>query len=68
VLNLRYQGTIIRTARECNVTPAWDHEGRRRMRHHRPAGGPGTVDVPLRIAIVHEGVNQTDRSSSPVFP
>ncbi len=22
-----------------------------------PAGGPGTVDVPLRIAVVHEGVN-----------
>jgi hypothetical protein len=22
-----------------------------------PAGGPGTVDVPLRIAVVHEGIN-----------
>jgi hypothetical protein len=22
-----------------------------------PAGGPGTVDLPLRIAVVHEGVN-----------
>jgi hypothetical protein len=22
-----------------------------------PAGGPGAIDVPLRIAVVHEGVN-----------
>ena len=24
-----------------------------------PAGGPGTVEVPLRIAVVHEGMNPT---------
>ena len=36
-LDLRYQGTIIRTARECQVTcRRHDHEGRRRgPRHHR---------------------------------
>ena len=22
-----------------------------------PAGGPGTIDVPLRIAVVHDGIN-----------
>ena len=59
VLNLRYQGTIIRTARECNVaggtmTMKVGVEGRVIT---GPAGGPGTIDVPLRIAIVQEGVN-----------
>jgi len=59
VLSLRYQGTIIRTARECNVTAGVvtmkvGVEGRIIT---GPAGGPGTVDVPLRIAIVQEGVN-----------
>jgi hypothetical protein len=59
VLNLRYQGTIIRTARECNVTGGVMSmkvgvEGRVIT---GPAGGPGTIDVPLRIAIVQEGVN-----------
>lgn len=59
VLNLRYQGTIVRTARECNVsagvmTMKVGVEGRVIT---GPAGGPGTLDVPLRIAVVHEGVN-----------
>ena len=59
VLSLRYQGTIIRTARECNVTAGVvtmkvGIEGRIIT---GPAGGPGTVDVPLRIAVVQEGVN-----------
>lgn len=59
VLNLRYQGTIIRTARECNVsagvmTMKVGVEGRVIT---GPAGGPGTIDAPLRIAIVQEGVN-----------
>ncbi|MDO8877666.1 MAG: hypothetical protein Q8M24_15790 [Pseudolabrys sp.] len=58
-LSLRYQGTIIRTARECNVsagvmTMKVGVEGRIIT---GPAGGPGNVDVPLRIAVVHEGVN-----------
>lgn len=58
-LDLRYQGTIIRTARECHVaagmmTMKVGVEGRIIT---GPAGGPGTVDVPLRVAVVHEGVN-----------
>lgn len=58
-LDLRYQGTIIRTARECHVnagvmTMKVGIEGRVIT---GPAGGPGNVDVPLRIAVVREGVN-----------
>ena len=58
-LDLRYQATIIRTARECQVTAGVmtmkvGIEGRVIT---GPAGGPGTVDVPLRLAVVQEGVN-----------
>jgi hypothetical protein len=58
-LDIRYQGSIIRTARECHVnagvmTMKVGIEGRVIT---GPAGGPGTVDVPLRIAVVHEGIN-----------
>jgi hypothetical protein len=58
-LDLRYQGSILRTARECHVaagimTMKIGIEGRIIT---GPAGGPGTVDVPLRIAVVQEGVN-----------
>ena len=58
-LDVRYQGSIIRTARECHVnagvmTMKVGVEGRVIT---GPAGGPGAVDVPLRIAVVHEGVN-----------
>jgi hypothetical protein len=58
-LDLRYQGTILRTARECRVTAGImtmkvGIEGRVIT---GPAGGPGTVDVPLRLAVVQEGVN-----------
>ncbi len=58
-LDLRYQGSIMRTARECHVnagimTMKVGIEGRVIT---GPAGGPGTVDVPLRIAVVQEGVN-----------
>jgi hypothetical protein len=58
-LDLRYQGTIIRTARECHVnagvmTMKVGVEGRVIT---GPAGGPGAIDVPLRIAVVQEGVN-----------
>jgi len=57
-LSLRYQGTIIRFARECHVaagvmTMKVGVEGRVIT---GPAGGPGKVDVPLRIAVVQEGV------------
>lgn len=58
-LNLRYQGSIIRTARECAV-----HNGQMTMKVGiegriitGPAGGPGEVEVPMRIAVVQEGVN-----------
>lgn len=55
-LDVRYQGTILRTARECHVsagimTMKVGIEGRLIT---GPAGGPGNVDVPLRIAVVHE--------------
>jgi hypothetical protein len=58
-LDVRYQGSIIRTARECHVnagimTMKVGIEGRVIT---GPAGGPGTVDLPLRIAVVQEGVN-----------
>src|SRR5665811_617440 len=58
-LDVRYQGSIIRTARECHVnagimTMKVGIEGRVIT---GPAGGPGTVDVPLRIAVVQEGVD-----------
>ena len=58
-LDVRYQGSIIRTARECHVNAGVMSmkvgvEGRVIT---GPAGGPGTVEVPLRLAVVHEGVN-----------
>jgi hypothetical protein len=58
-LDVHYQGSIIRTARECHVnagvmTMKVGIEGRIIT---GPAGGPGTVDVPLRIAVVEEGVS-----------
>jgi hypothetical protein len=58
-LDLRYQATIVRTARECQVNAGVMNmkvgiEGRVIT---GPAGSPGTVDVPLRIAVVHEGPN-----------
>lgn len=56
-MDLRYQGSIIRTARECKVTAGVmtmkvGIEGRVIT---GPAGGPGNIDVPLRIAVVKEG-------------
>jgi hypothetical protein len=58
-LDLRYQGTIIRTARECHVnagvmTMKVGIEGRVIT---GPAGAPGNVDVPIRMAVVQEGVS-----------
>lgn len=58
-LDVRYQGSLIRTARECHVnagimTIKVGIEGRIIT---GPAGGPGTVDVPMRIAVVQEGIN-----------
>jgi hypothetical protein len=58
-LDVRYQGTIIRTARECHVnagvmTMKVGIEGRIIT---GPAGVPGNVDVPMRIAVVQEGAS-----------
>jgi len=58
-VDLRYQATIVRTARECQVNSGLmmmkvGIEGRVIT---GPAGGPGSVDVPLRIAVVQEGIN-----------
>jgi hypothetical protein len=57
-LDLRYQGSISRTARECHLngnimTIKVGIEGRIIT---GPAGGPGNVDVPMRIAVVQEGI------------
>jgi hypothetical protein len=57
-LNLRYQVSIAETARECklvagNVTMRIGIQGRVVI---GPAGGPGTVDVPLRFAVVQDTV------------
>jgi hypothetical protein len=53
---LKYQGTFVRAARECsiagtNMAVKLGVQGRLIV---GPAGGPGMVDVPLRIAVVHE--------------
>jgi hypothetical protein len=53
---VKYQGTFVRAARECaliggNVVMKIGVEGRIIV---GPAGGPGQVDVPLRIAVVEE--------------
>ena len=58
-LDVRYQGNIIRSARECHLagnimTMKVGIEGRIIT---GPAGSPGNVDVPLRIAVVKEGTN-----------
>lgn len=57
-LDVKYQGSITRTARECHLagnimTMKVGVEGRIIT---GPAGKPGTVDVPLRIVVVQEGV------------
>ena len=58
-LNLRYQVGIGQTARECKlvgntVTMRVGVQGRVIL---GPAGGPGQIDVPVRLAVVHEGPN-----------
>jgi hypothetical protein len=56
-VNVRYQVTISRTARECmvrgtNLTVKVGVLGRIIL---GPAGAPGQLDVPLRLALVQEG-------------
>jgi hypothetical protein len=58
-LQVRYQGTITRMARECHVaagvmTMKVGIEGRIIT---GPAGGAGTVEVPIRVAVVQEGAS-----------
>ena len=53
---LKYQGTFVRAARQCSVVAGQmimkiGVEGRIIL---GPAGGPGNIDVPLRIAVVDE--------------
>jgi hypothetical protein len=55
-MSLKYQGTFVRAARECAVVNGQmvmkvGIQGRIII---GPAGGPGEVDVPLRIAVVQE--------------
>jgi hypothetical protein len=55
--SLRYQGSLGDMARECTVSGGIMHmrigiQGRVLV---GPAGGPGTVDIPLRFAVVKEG-------------
>lgn len=57
-LELRYQGSIVRTARECAVRAGVMSmkvgvEGRIVV---GPAGGPGEINVPIRLAVVKEGI------------
>jgi hypothetical protein len=57
-LDLKYQASFVKTARECDVrgdmvTIRVGVQGRVVV---GPAGGPGTVTVPLRYALVREGV------------
>jgi hypothetical protein len=57
-LTLRYQASIARTARECAIsagtmTMKVGVQGRVIL---GPAGGPGEVNIPLRYALVREGV------------
>jgi hypothetical protein len=58
-MDLRYQGSLVKFARECKtaagiMTMKVGIEGRIIT---GPAGGPGAVEVPLRLAVVQEGPN-----------
>ncbi len=58
-LNLRYQVGFGETARECRVMPGNVVAMRVGVAGRvilGPAGTPGHIEVPLRIAVVHEGV------------
>jgi hypothetical protein len=60
-MSLKYQGTFVRAARQCSVVAGQlimkvGVEGRIVL---GPAGGPGNVDVPLRIAVVDESTAGT---------
>jgi len=64
-MSLKYQGSFIRVARECAVTGGSmiikiGIQGRVIV---GPAGGPGQIDVPIRIAVVQEKPG----GSAPIF-
>lgn len=56
--DLRYQATITRTARDCNLNAGQISVriGIQGRVIAGPAGAPASVDVPLRVAVVQEGV------------
>ena len=59
-MGVKYQGTFVRAARECavaggNVVMKIGVQGRIIV---GPAGGPGEVNIPLRIAVVDETPNK----------
>ena len=58
--DLRYQATIVRTARYCNlnggmITARIGIQGRVIV---GPAGAPATVEIPVRVAVVQGGINE----------
>jgi hypothetical protein len=58
--DVRYQATITRTARDCNlnagqITARVGIQGRVIV---GPAGAPATVEIPLRVAVVQGGVSE----------
>lgn len=55
--DLRYQGSITRTARDCNLQGGQvvARIGIMGRIIAGPAGAPATVDVPMRVAVVQEG-------------
>lgn len=57
--DLRYQGTIVRNARDCTVVGNGQVNARVGIQGRvivGPAGAPPSVDIPLRVAVVQEGV------------
>lgn len=57
--DLRYQGTIIRNARDCTVVGGGQVNARVGIQGRvivGPAGAPASVELPLRVAVVQEGV------------
>ncbi|MBI5130320.1 MAG: hypothetical protein HZA66_12830 [Rhodopseudomonas palustris] len=57
--DLRYQVVIGRTARECNLNGGMitAHIGIQGRVIAGPAGAPESVDVPIRVAVVQDGVS-----------
>lgn len=58
--DLRYQATIVRTARDCNlndgqITARIGIQGRVIV---GPAGAPASVEVPIRVAVVQGGIGE----------